>query len=160
MEELLALNFDKALVFTTAMVRAPGSPAARLYRVILDDLVHVTAVPYDLSSSQTDAVLEDPQFKPWLRKQEQLFRAVRSLIKQGIEAGQFQTFDPGVVQFIIVAVFKEVIGTIARNSHHRSVPTPEDAAAFMMRSILKVPESLDDVIADATAMAENEAVNC
>src|SRR5262245_1394655 len=101
MEELLALNFLRAVEFATAMSEADGSPAARLYCVLRADVEHVASVPYDLSGTQGDDVITDPAFKKWRAYQRKLHWAWRSLVEEGIASREFFPYDTRLVQLTI-----------------------------------------------------------
>jgi hypothetical protein len=154
MEELLALNFLRAVEFATAMSEADGSPAARLYCVLRADVEHVASVPYDLSGTQGDDVITDPAFKKWRACQRKLHWAWRSLVEEGIASREFFPYDTRLVQLTIEGVFKELIRAAARHSPDDDVPSSDELARYMLRSLLLDPNHIDQVVADADRIEE------
>lgn len=149
MRELLTLNYDRAAEFAMAMLSREGSPAARLYRVLRADLRHVAGVPYDLSGTQGVDVLEDPDFREWASEQEKLHQVWRSLMAEGIAAGELVPYDSALVEFTIEGVFKELIRVAGRRSRGEEVPSPDDITRFMLRALLVNQADMDRVAEEA-----------
>ena len=156
MERLLALNFHQAVEYATAMLGADGSGAARLYRVLRDDLRNVLQVPHDLSGTLGDDVLHDPEFREWNIKQAKLHKAWRALIEEGIREGNFVAYDPSLVELTIEGVFKEVIRTVARHTADDNVPSPDELVRFMLRALLVNPHNVDKIAAEADHLEEED----
>jgi AcrR family transcriptional regulator len=149
MADLLGLNFDRAVAFATAMLTKPGTPSARLYRVLREDLRWVMTVPYDLSGTQGDDVIRDPAFKRWAEKQVMLNEAWRVLVEEGIRNGEFVPYDSVMVTRVIGGVFREVIRAAARHVPDEDVPSADEVAQFMLRALLVDPSDVDRVVVEA-----------
>jgi AcrR family transcriptional regulator len=156
MEKLLALNLDRAVSFATAMLKRDGSPAARLYLVLKADLDYVTSVPYDLSGTQGDDIMSDPNFARWASQQRRLHRAWRRLVEQGIDQMQFVSYDADLIQQVIEGVFKEMIRTTSKRPAERNGASAGAVARFMVRAILFTPSDIDRVVAEADRLDKDE----
>lgn len=152
MEALLALNFDRAVKFATAMVREPGSAGARLSRVFRADLEYLTSLPYDLSGTMRGEVLRDPTFRHWERQHKRLHRAWLGLVEQGIKTGQFVGFDRWLIEHSIEGIFGELIRAAAHQSSRQRTPRSTDMVQFIIRFLLVDPLTLPDIAAEADAL--------
>lgn len=157
MEILLALNLDRAVAFATAMLERGGSAAARLYLVLKADLDYVTSVPYDLSGTQGDDIMSDPNFARGASQQKKLHGAWRRLVEQGIDQMQFAPYDADLIQQVIEGVFKEMIRTTSRRPAERNGASASVVARFMVRAILFTPSDIDQVIAEADRLDRDES---
>jgi AcrR family transcriptional regulator len=156
METLLALNLDRAVSFAMAMSERSGSPAARLYQVLKADLDYVTSVPYDLSGTQGEDIMSDPNFARGASQQRKLHDAWRGIVEQGIRQGQFVPYDTGLIQQVIEGVFKEMIRTTARRPAERDGGSADAVARFMVRAILVNPSDIERIVAEADQLDRDE----
>lgn len=158
MEALLKLNFQRAVEYAVAVLATEGSAGARLYRVLRSDLSNVSQIPFDLSGTQGDDILRDPEFENWGKKQKRLHKVWRSLVEEGIREGSFVAYDSGLVQLTIEGVFKEVIRTAARHSAEDDVPSPDELARFMLRALLIDPTDVDSIAIEADRLEQADSI--
>jgi hypothetical protein len=133
------------------LAAAVGSPAARLYRFLVEDFRYLMESPYDLRSIFNSGVLEDEEFEPWGQTAVRLHVAVADIIRQGIEAGEFIDID---VSFARQAVSGLMVETIRERSLGEELPAqrPIRTADFVLRALLADPKRLKGVSAEACAI--------
>ncbi len=88
MKTLLNAAIDGALEVVERQLAAAGSPAERLHRYIIQDLMTLCESPYNLAGTTTQAVLSDPDFTGAAGRYQNLFDARTRLIREGIQAGE------------------------------------------------------------------------
>ena len=147
-QELLSYSLDDSATVAEYLAGAAGSPAARLYRFLVEDFRYLMDSPYDLRSIFNSGVLEAEEFEPWGRTALRLHVAVADIIRQGIEAGDFIDID---VDFARQAVSGLMLETIRERSLGEELPAqrPTRTADFMLRALLADPETLKEVAAES-----------
>ncbi len=150
-QELLSYSLDDSATVAEYLAAAVGSPAARLYRFLVEDFRYLMESPYDLRSIFNSGVLEDEEFEPWGQTAVRLHVAVADIIRQGIEAGEFIDID---VDFARQAVSGLMLETIRERSLGEELPAqrPTRTADFMLRSLLADSKMLKEVSAEACAI--------
>jgi len=150
-QELLSYSLDDSATVAEYLAGAAGSPAARLYRFLVEDFRYLMDSPYDLRSIFNSGVLEAEEFEPWGRTASRLHVAVAEIIRQGVEAGEFIDVD---VSFARQAVSGLMLETIRERSLGEKLPAqrPTRTADFMLRALLVDPKSLKEVSAEACAI--------
>lgn len=150
-QELLSYSLDDSATVAEYLAAVEGSPAARLYRFLVEDFRYLMESPYDLRSIFNSGVLEDEEFEPWGQTAVRLHVAVADIIRQGIEAGEFIDID---VDFARQAVSGLMLETIRERSLGEELPAqrPTRTADFMLRSLLADSKSLKEVSAEACAI--------
>ncbi len=150
-QELLSYSLDDSTSVAEYLAGAAGSPAARLYRFLVEDFRYLMESPYDLRSIFNSGVLEDEEFEPWGQTAVRLHVAVADIIRQGIEAGEFIDID---VDFARQAVSGLMLETIRERSLGEELPAqrPTRTADFMLRSLLADSKMLKKVSAEACAI--------
>ncbi len=152
-QELLSYSLDDSATVAEYLAGATGSPAARLYRFLVEDFRYLMDSPYDLRSIFNSGVLEAEEFEPWGRTALRLHVAVADIIRQGIEAGEFIDID---VNFARQAVSGLMLETIRERSLGEELPAqrPTRTADFMLRALLVDPKGLNEVSAEACAFED------
>ncbi|MEA3510870.1 MAG: TetR/AcrR family transcriptional regulator, partial [Actinomycetota bacterium] len=142
-EELLSYSLDDSALVADYLVGASGSPAARLYRFLVEDFRYLMESPYDLRSIFNSGVLEDEEFEPWGQTALRLHVAVADIIRQGIEAGDFIDIE---VSFARQAVSGLMLETIRERSLGEELPSqrPTRTADFMLRALLIDPNRIGE----------------
>jgi AcrR family transcriptional regulator len=151
LEALLGYSVDVALAEATALRDAPGSPAARLYRYVRWDIAYCTTSPYDLRGVHRDDVVAEPALAAWAAKLDALHAAIRTIIEQGVAAGELDAPDPEFARQAITGLTLETIRAHGAGSEDEPEGRPERAAEFALRALLLDPARLPAVRAEATA---------
>lgn len=150
MDELLTLNFDRAVLVAEEVQGWPGRAAARLIVILRADLRFVSSVPYDLSGTHGDDVLSDPAFRPWSERQAALHEVWRALVAEATGAGDFVPYDPALVGLTIEGAFKEVLRVVAGHHGRTAVALdPDDVVRFLIRGLLVRVDDLDALAGEA-----------
>ena len=89
LQALLAISLDDTLVASDRAVAGAGSPAARLHAYLVWDLTELHRMPYVLAGIHSVDILTTPGFEVWADKSRRLYANLRTLIAQGVEAGEF-----------------------------------------------------------------------
>ncbi len=150
-QELLSYSLDDSAAVAEYLAGASGSPAARLYRFLVEDFRYLMESPYDLRSIFNSGVLENEEFQPWGRTSFRLHVAVADIIRQGIEVGDFIEID---VCFARQAVSGLMLETIRERSLGEELPAqrPTRTADFMLRALLIDPNRIGEVATEACAI--------
>lgn len=149
-QELLTYSLDDSAAVAEHLARAKGSPAARLYRFLVEDFRYLMESPYDLRSIFNSNVLMDEDFEPWGRTAARLHVAVADMIRQGIDAEEFIEIEVGFARQAISGLMLE---TIRERSLGEELPAlrPIRTADFVLRALLADPNQLEEVAAAACA---------
>lgn len=150
-QELLSYSLDDSAEVADFLARKAGSPAARLYRFLVEDFRYLMDSPYDLRSIFNGDVLLDEEFEPWERTAGRLYVAVAAIVRQGIEVGEFIEIDVGFARQVISGLMLE---TIRERSLGEELPAqrPTRTADFMLRAILVDPRRIEGIAAEAFAL--------
>ena len=152
-QELLSYSLDDSAAVAEYLARAGGSPAARLYRFLVEDFRYLMDSPYDLRSIFNGDVLLDEEFEPWGRTALDLHVAVSDIIRQGIEAGEFIEIE---VSFARQAISGLMLETIRERSLGEELPAqrPTRTAVFMLRALLVDPDRIEGIAAEASTIED------
>jgi AcrR family transcriptional regulator len=153
MATLLHIAVDGAVAAVEGQLRAEGSPAERLHRYIVQDLLTVCRSPYNLAGTTTQAVLADPDFADIADRYRSLFEARTRLIREGIDGGEFfpvnEEFASRAIEWTIEGLSTEI-----------GAETPEDlvsiavqVADFCVRALLLDGSRLDEISRSSQATA-------
>ncbi len=150
-QELLSYSLDDSAEVADFLARKAGSPAARLYRFLVEDFRYLMDSPYDLRSIFNGDVLLDEEFEPWERTAGRLYVAVAAIVRQGIEVGELIEIDVGFARQVISGLMLE---TIRERSLGEELPAqrPTRTADFMLRAILVDPRRIEGIAAEAFAL--------
>lgn len=147
-QELLSYSLDDSAVVAEYLARAPGSPAARLYRFLVEDFRYLMNSPYDLRSIFNGDVLLDEEFEPWGRTAFELHVAVADIIQQGVDSGDFIEIE---VDFARQAISGLMLETIRERSLGEELPVerPTRTADFILRALLTDPGRVEEIAKEA-----------
>ncbi|MEA2009582.1 MAG: TetR/AcrR family transcriptional regulator [Actinomycetota bacterium] len=150
-QELLSYSLDDSALVAGYLVGADGTPAARLYRFLVEDFRYLMDSPYDLRSIFNSDVLLDEEFKPWEQTASELHVAVADIIRQGIEAGEFIEIE---VSFARQAISGLMLETIRERSLGEELPAqrPTRTADFVLRALLVDPRRIETIATEAFAI--------
>ena len=149
LETLMAYSVEDAAVHARRHADAEGPAAERLYRFVFEDTAFLCGSPYDLSGVHVTEIMQDEAFAYWHGRPEYLHRAIRDMIGQGIETGEFVEVDPTFAQEMISAMN---IVNIRRYSGRRAGSVEATALAsadFALRALLRSSARLKGVAARA-----------
>lgn len=151
MRELLMHDLAEPTRRAEAAVEEEGPASVRLYRYLVFDVRHVSTSPYDLTRISTEAVVADPDFAEARALMTRLHAARRTLIEEGVAAGEFIDIDPSFGQRAIMWMLRGILAEVAG----RGVPDPDDfstlVASLAIRALLTDPSRLDEIRQAATA---------
>ena len=149
-QELLSYSLDDSAAVAGYLATAPGSPAARLYRFLVEDFRYLMESPYDLRSIFNSDVLLDENFEPWEQTALDLHVAVAGIIRQGIEADEFIEIE---VSFARQAISGLMLETIRERSLGEELPVqrPTRTAEFVLRALLVDPGRIEAIVEEALA---------
>jgi AcrR family transcriptional regulator len=151
-ETLLAYSVEDAAETARRHARARGPAAERLYHFVFEDIAYLCRSPYDLSGVHVTEIMQDDDFTFWHERLERLHGAIRDMVRQGVERGEFVDVDPTFAQEMITAMN---IVNIKRYSG-RSPESVEDVARmsanFALRALLRDGEELNEIAERALAL--------
>jgi AcrR family transcriptional regulator len=151
-ETLLAYSVEDAAETARRHARATGPAAERLYHFVFEDIAYLCRSPYDLSGVHVTEIMQDDDFTFWHKRLERLHGAIRDMVRQGVERGEFVDVDPTFAQEMITAMN---IVNIKRYSG-RSPESVEDVARmsanFALRALLRDGEELNEIAERALAL--------
>jgi AcrR family transcriptional regulator len=136
MATLLHEAIDGAVAAVESQLHAEGSPAERLHRYIVRDLLTVCQSPYDLAGTTTAAVMADPDFADIAERYQSLFEARTDLIRQGIEAGEFFPVNPEFASRVIEWTIEGLSTEIGAETPEDLIPMAIQIADFCVRALL------------------------
>jgi AcrR family transcriptional regulator len=150
-QELLSYSLDDSAAVAGYLAAAPGSPAARLYRFLVEDIRYLMDSPYDLRSIFNSDVLLDEEFEPWEQTALDLHVAVVDIIRQGIEADEFIEIEVSFARQVISGLMLE---TIRERSLGEELPAqrPTRTAEFVLRALLVDPGQIEAIVEEAFAI--------
>jgi AcrR family transcriptional regulator len=136
MRVLLHAAIDGAVAAVERQLGAEGSPAARLHRYVVEDLMSLCESPYYLAGTTTAAVLADPDFAEVEARYRRLFDARTRLIQQGIDAGEFLPVSAGFVSRAIEWVIEGLNTDMGTERPGDLESVIDEAADFCVRALL------------------------
>jgi AcrR family transcriptional regulator len=144
MEELLKYDLQWAVQIAEKWAAAPLPAAERLYGYIHEDMQHLIQSPYSIQGLYGDEVMEDPSFARWRSLRSRLRKAVRTMIRDGIQSSEFVVIDPifleRVISWFLLGTHRMFNRTpLAEGIEPDWKPNPqllEAAVGIMLRGIL------------------------
>jgi AcrR family transcriptional regulator len=117
-EALLEYVVGESAAFATAVARRPGRCAERLRALIARHVERLTSGPYDLWFVAGLSETEVRRFPAVGRRAQQWRRAVARLVREGVDAGEFQPID---TRFAVAAISGLVYGALQLRHTHGAV---------------------------------------
>jgi AcrR family transcriptional regulator len=150
-EELYEFDLVPAVEGLENLVVSGGTPAAKLYAMVVGEMSRIIDSPYDMRAHISYEVLSDPDLATFRDLVNQFDDLTRLLIRSGQEAGQFIEGDPWLAQqlvsgFLARANLFATTDQVKRRSH------PEESASLILRSLLADPEALEEVSQEAAGL--------
>lgn len=153
LETLLAYSIDDAALTARRHADSPGSAAVRLYRFVVEDTAYLCGSPYDLSGVHVNEIEQDGDFAIWHRRLEELHDAIRDMVRQGIQAGEFVELDPRFAQEMISAMNIVNIRRYSGRAPASVEGVARASADFVLRALLVEASRLGAIADEAEAGA-------
>lgn len=136
---------EGAVAAAERQLEAEGSPAARLRRYIVEDLMSLCRSPYNLAGTTTAAVLADPDFADVEARFRHLFDVRTSLIQHGIDTGEFLAVDAEFASRAIEWVIEGLSTDLGVEGPGDLESAIGEAADFCVRALLVDCTRLDEI---------------
>jgi AcrR family transcriptional regulator len=147
-EELYRLDLVPAVRSLENLVAGDGTPAAKLYAMILAEVGRVIGSPYDMRAYISFEALNDPDLAQFHDLLQQFDDLTSMLISSGQASGQFVECDPWLAQQM-VSGFLARTNLFVTSEKGRRPSRPEESASLILRGLLSDPDSLQQVRAEA-----------
>lgn len=151
-EELCRIDLVPAVGRLESLLEAPGSPAAKLFTVVVGELGCILGSPYDLRAHLSYEVLNDPDLATYRELADRFDDVVRLIVRAGQEAGEFIDIDAALAQQLVVGIL------LRAPLFDRTLPASmkdletHASATLILRSLLADPNDLDRARAEAAKM--------
>jgi AcrR family transcriptional regulator len=164
MEALFSYDLLWAVELAESAATASRPASERLCRYIYQDMRHLIRSPYSIPGLYGSDVMDHPNFQRWRQLRSRLRAAVRRMLRDGIESGEF---------IDLVLVFGERVISWFLLGTHRMLnrePVTEDvgpdwepgpsmldaATALLLRSVLVDPSTIPGLIAATRARCDRQ----
>jgi AcrR family transcriptional regulator len=150
-EELYRFDLIPALRGFENLMAGDGTPGAKLFAMIAGEVHREMDSPYDMRAYISFEALNDPDLAPFRDLLQQFDGLTSDLIRSGQESGQFLDVDPWLA-------LQMVSGFLARSNLFLTTDTgrrpfhPEQSASLILRGLLRDPDSLGEIQAEAAAL--------
>jgi AcrR family transcriptional regulator len=159
MEELLRYDLQWAVETAEKWAASPLPAEERLYNYIYEDMQHLIHSPYSIQGLYSNDVMEDPSFAHWHDLRSRLREAVRKMIRDGIQSGEFVGIDPifleRVISWFLLGTHRMFNRTpITEGVEPDWKPDPgliETAVGIMLRGILTDSARLAPLLSDGVS---------
>lgn len=141
-----------ALGMTRSLDSAVASPAAKLYRTIHEKILRVRTATYPVGSIVALPEIRDDAFESFWTDNEESDAIILGFIKDGIAAGQLDSDDPELSEYILRGM---PIGPLAwgmEESERPAEPMAHHAAALQLRALGLKAEDLPAIREEAMAL--------
>jgi AcrR family transcriptional regulator len=147
-EELYRFDLIPALRGFENLMAGDGTPGAKLFAMIAGEVHREMDSPYDMRAYISFEALNDPDLAPFRDLLQQFDALTSELIRSGQASGQFLEVDPWLA-------LQMVSGFLARSNLFLTIDKarrpfhPEASASLILRGLLKEPDSLEAIRAEA-----------
>lgn len=147
-EELYRFDLIPALRGFENLMAGDGTPGAKLFAMIAGEVYREMESPFDMRAYISFEALNDPDLAPFRDLLQQFDGLTSDLIRSGQESGQFLEVDPWLA-------LQMVSGFLARSNLFLTIDQarrpfhPEASASLILRGLLRDPDSLEAVRAEA-----------
>jgi AcrR family transcriptional regulator len=139
---LLERTLAPSLAFAEGLAAQPGSPAARLYRLLRFDVRHLCAYPFDPAFVLSPEARQ-PRFARFWADRDRLIAHVAALIEEGVRAGELVAPDPRVAALSVVGMGEAALLWSRHGGPRRSPEAASrEVAALALRALLRDPARL------------------
>jgi AcrR family transcriptional regulator len=149
MEELLSLNYLRPQSMLDWLLAQDASPDTRLFAFIVADLQYARSLGINLSSASRDDVLSDPDFAKWRRTADEFHDSVAELFRQGMRANCYVPMTADLARIAHTGITREIIRLIGSDEIAPSDDWCEEAASFVLRSVLTSRQRLPQIRKEA-----------
>jgi len=118
----------------------------------MGDLAWLISSPFDNRGLYSDDQLATAEFATEFALRLAFHDALEAFVATGVESGEFRDVDVTFVREVIVAMSLDTIRATATGTVRDPASRPRAVAAFILRSILQDPDSVDPIIADAEGL--------
>jgi AcrR family transcriptional regulator len=145
LDDLFRLAVEEAAERAAELAAAPGSAARRLYAYLVWDAEYLLSSPVDLTGVHGADVSETPAFARWAPVYRRWRDSIRSLVTQGIEAGEFEDGDPDLAVALVAGVTRASMRL--HDERHGGDPRrlAAESARFALRGLLSNPDLLAEL---------------
>jgi AcrR family transcriptional regulator len=150
-EALLEWDLGSAVPRVNRIARSDAPAAVRLYAYLQGDVAHLATAKFNLSGVYADQVIGLPEFAKWADMHEGLLRTVESMVREGIEAGEFLAVDPTLVRQAIASTLIGALTVHSGRGRH-SDRLGGEVAHLIVRGLLRDCDQIDAIAAAASEL--------
>lgn len=129
---------------------ADGPVAPRLGAYLMEDLEWLMGSKFDNRGLYSDELLARPEFAEEAEMRRELHRGLERFVEAGVATGEFRNLDVELAREMIVAVNLDTIR--ATGSAHSPLGRTHSVVEFLLRGLLAVPSSAEQVMEAALAL--------
>jgi AcrR family transcriptional regulator len=157
MEELLALNYGRPQWMLDWLLVHEGSADTRLFAFVVADLHYTRSLGVNLTSASGEDVLSDPEFAKWRQIADEFHGSVAELFWQGVRADCYVPMTTDLARIAHTGITREIIRLIGTKQIDPSDDWCEEAASFVLRSVLADRRRLPAIRREARALVDELA---
>ena len=153
-EDILRALADRALIKPQEVLEDVRSrsarPAVKLYVVTRFQVEHFCSEPYDLTPVIRDAFsLPRDRFQTFYEAADRYTGGLKALVEEGIKRGEFVEEDPGLATLCILGSASWTLRWYRKDGPLSAAEVAETFARLALRSLLRTPDMLQEVIREA-----------
>lgn len=161
-EDILRTLADRALVRPMEVLdHVSGSsarPAVKLYLVTRFQVEHFCSEPYDLTPVIRDAFsLPRDRFQTFYESADRYTGGIKAVVAEGIKLGEFVKEDPGLATLSILGSASWTLRWYRKDGRISASEVAQTFARLALRSLLRSPEMLPEVIREADTVTTPSA---
>jgi AcrR family transcriptional regulator len=150
-EALLDWDLGRAHPHVQSIAALAEPAAVRLYRYLVDDVIHLSEAPYNLSGLYAEEVIGRPEFASFDARRNRLHDVVEGIVRDGVTAGEFVRVNTALVRQAIAGILVRAL-TLHSGGRGEGVALANEVARLVVRGLLADPDRLDDVQRRAMAL--------
>ncbi|HEY7856864.1 MAG TPA: TetR/AcrR family transcriptional regulator [Candidatus Nanopelagicales bacterium] len=150
-DRLFEIDLERSVRVSTHLAEASGPASVRLFRYLRFELEVTVSSPYDLRGLYLTDLLAEPDFAQRQSQYQAVLDALRQVVVQGIQTGEFLDEEPELFVEILNAVITHAVVPAA----DPIADGPQRVAALLVRSLLQDPGRLPKVL-DAAPVEDLE----
>ena len=151
--ELLDRDLGQALERIRRYRATAGCTAARLHAYLVEDVAALSEAVFDARGLYNDEVLGEDHLTEQRNQRKQLHYETRDLVSEGIASGEFREIDPVFAQQVITGMLLDTIWVAGTRLSDDLSNRPTEVADYVLLGLLRKPDSLAMVRAEAAALA-------
>lgn len=126
-----------------------ASPAVRFYQALRAEGMAAMSSEYDLRGFYLTEVMDYPEFAEWKKGLEDAKGFLASLIRQGVESGDFIQQDVRLLMRVFDAIYSQTLQWAPMHENQLDI---SEYAAILMRLVVKDPSQIPAIRAEADAL--------